>query len=365
MENDPFRKKQKSTVKGKVKKFKNTILRAASKASKKITGGAFPKRKLPQRLKRVSLPTEKEVIESAKFSIPLSVNFMPEKEKIYDAALALKEHRFPEQVSYNLPVRYYDNRIMLMPRDPWWLHTYWDLSENRIKEVVNSIHLDQHNSLKWALRVYDVNGVKNFNGSNSNYFFDLDINYDANSWYINVDRPEREWCVEIGFKTASGDFYPIARSNTIKTPYFGISSELDEEWLLPDEEYYKMLGVYNLGDSSLQRKKKLEEYLRQQISSPLASWGVSSLFSERPSEKDKFFLEVWTELILYGRTESDAAVTVEGKKVTLRPDGTFTLRYALPEGNFQYEVAATSKNKKFKEKRTPAVKRFNKDKAKD
>lgn len=67
-----------------------------------------------------------------------------------------------------------------------------------------------------------------------------------------------------------------------------------------------------------------------------------------------------TELILYGRTEPDAQVTLEGKKIKLRKDGTFSFRYFLPEGDYKFEVIGTSKNKKYTIKKVPAVKRFNK-----
>jgi hypothetical protein len=212
--------------------------------------------------------------------------------------------------------------------------------------------------LKWILRVYNVTGVANFKGNNANSSFDIDINFDANNWYINVQQPENDWCVEIGLKTPSGRFFAVARSNVVKTPFFGISDIIDEEWALPDEYYYKVLGVYDLGKSSLERRKKFEELMRHQISSPLSSWGMSSLFSERPRIKDKFFLEVWTEIILHGRTEADAEVTLEGKKVDLRPDGTFTRRYAMPVGDYKFEVTGVSKNKKHKITKIPAAKRF-------
>jgi hypothetical protein len=76
--------------------------------------------------------------------------------------------------------------------------------------------------------------------------------------------------------------------------------------------------------------------------------------------RDEHFLEVWTELILYGRTAPESEVTVEGKKVNVRKDGTFSLRYTLPEGDFKFKVKSTSKNKKHKIAKTPAVKRYNK-----
>jgi hypothetical protein len=48
------------------------------------------------------------------------------------------------------------------------------------------------------------------------------------------------------------------------------------------------------------------------------------------------------ELVVYGATEPDARVTVEGRLVTLRPDGTFTLRFALPDGDYALAAEAVS-----------------------
>ncbi|UCC95002.1 MAG: DUF4912 domain-containing protein [Candidatus Omnitrophota bacterium] len=293
----------------------------------------------------ISLQSEKEFVEQAKFTT---------------VQQRVIEQPVPQVTSCSLPVRYGDNRIMLLPRDPWWLHTYWDISEERINEVISSMPVHERQNLRWAVRVYDVSSVQDFRGDNANCFFDIDIYFDAGNWYINVNQPGRAWCVEIGLKSPQGTFFVIARSNIIRTPCFGISDQIDEEWVLPDEEYFKILGIYDLGKSSLERKRKFEEIFKQQISSPLASWGVSSLFSERAPAKDKFLLEIWTELILYGRTEPDATVTVEGKEVHLRKDGTFSLRYALPPGEFTFEAVATSKNKKQRKRQVPAVKRYNK-----
>jgi hypothetical protein len=48
------------------------------------------------------------------------------------------------------------------------------------------------------------------------------------------------------------------------------------------------------------------------------------------------------ELIVYGATEPDAMVTLAGQRVKLRPDGTFTLRFALPDGKLDLESHAYS-----------------------
>ena len=48
------------------------------------------------------------------------------------------------------------------------------------------------------------------------------------------------------------------------------------------------------------------------------------------------------ELIIYGATEPDASVTIGGRKIRLRPDGTFSYRFALPDGNYELPAIATS-----------------------
>jgi hypothetical protein len=68
--------------------------------------------------------------------------------------------------------------------------------------------------------------------------------------------------------------------------------------------------------------------------------------SERIDVKRKFFFEIGTELIVYGRTEPDASVQLGDKNVPLRSDGTFTLRFALPDGGrIPLDFSAWSKDK--------------------
>ena len=54
--------------------------------------------------------------------------------------------------------------------------------------------------------------------------------------------------------------------------------------------------------------------------------GVEGILSGRRG----FHFEIDAEMIVFGKTEPDARVTLQGEPVKLRPDGTFTMRYALP-----------------------------------
>jgi hypothetical protein len=55
-----------------------------------------------------------------------------------------------------------------------------------------------------------------------------------------------------------------------------------------------------------------------------------------------FWFNVNAELIVYGATEADAAVWVGDRRVPLRPDGTFSLRFSLPDGNYDLPFVAVA-----------------------
>ena len=55
-----------------------------------------------------------------------------------------------------------------------------------------------------------------------------------------------------------------------------------------------------------------------------------------------FEFEVDAELILFGKTKSDAHVALAGEPVKLRPDGTFTVRLSMPDRRQVLPVVASS-----------------------
>ena len=70
--------------------------------------------------------------------------------------------------------------------------------------------------------------------------------------------------------------------------------------------------------------------------------GISSPVT-KPGARDKgFWFNVNAELIVYGATEPDATVSIGGRKIKLRPDGSFSYRFALPDGNYEMPVVAVS-----------------------
>ncbi|MGV3757532.1 MAG: DUF4912 domain-containing protein [Verrucomicrobiota bacterium] len=68
---------------------------------------------------------------------------------------------------------------------------------------------------------------------------------------------------------------------------------------------------------------------------------VSSPFGGSVENKG-FWFNVNAELIIYGATEATAEVTIGGKVIKLRPDGSFSYRFALPDGNYDLPAVAVS-----------------------
>jgi hypothetical protein len=83
-----------------------------------------------------------------------------------------------------------------------------------------------------------------------------------------------------------------------------------------------------------------------QFSAP-SSWSgavssFSSPFGGGERGRKSFWFNVNAELIIYGATEPDAEVTIAGRRIKLRQDGTFSYRFSLPDGNFELPAVATS-----------------------
>ena len=257
----------------------------------------------------------------------------------------------PDSDYKSLPESYGATEAALLPRDPNWMFIYWEITDNSKAQLAREHGKDVFEKARHIIRVYDVSPKA---GSEQKYF-DIPVMIDARSWYINVQDSNRAYCCEVGLILPDGKFVSIVKTNTINLPSSRVSDVTDEKWMSVSADFDKLLqisGVEYTGKSSGEVAKSLAqrwEMLRS-VFSRAASWGVSSLSSQslsRPAEaaaEKKFWLVADCELILYGATEPDAFVTVAGRKVTLNPDGTFSMRFALPDGNMDLPIRALSKD---------------------
>lgn len=334
----------------------DAVLAAARKPRPAPAKKAKPKRQVKE---PVAAKTKKERVTDAE-----AVRKAQQKveETKYSTEFARPEARpkeppAPEPPAYptELPRGYGDDRITAMVRDPYWIFTYWEVTPETFSRARRELGEEADGS-KTALRVYDITGVL-FTGENANSHFDIEVVGGADNWYINTGRPNRSYCVDIGLLSPQGRFYTLARSNAAHMPRAGMSEEVDECWMSLEEEFeriYALSGGFQIGAGSLELREMMERQLRMQ----LASEAVGSLFSMAVPQKERgFWFIVNTELVVYGATQPDATVTIQGKPVSLRPDGTFSVRFALPDGEQVIPVTAQSADGVEERTITPTVTR--------
>jgi hypothetical protein len=101
-----------------------------------------------------------------------------------------------------------------------------------------------------------------------------------------------------------------------------------------------MSAGFDPAASSLELKQLFEERLRRPLGSPSVTSFGSGAFPG--GKKRKFWFQLEAELIVYGATEPNARVTLQGDPIKLRPDGTFTMRYSLPDSRQIIPAVAAS-----------------------
>ncbi len=254
----------------------------------------------------------------------------------------------------NLPSSYGKDRIVVMVRDPYWLHAYWELTHQAIQRAEAALGQDWHGA-KPILRVLDVS-THDTTSTSESHVRDIEIHGGCNNWYIEVTNPPRSFRVDIGYLSRRGQFFVLARSNIVTTPRAGISDSIDEHWSDIDEKQaeriYAMSGGFDIHASSLEIKQLFEEQLRRPMGSPpITSFGVGGasgsggfpgMAGVLGGKQRKFWFQLDAELIVYGATEPDARVTLQGQPVKLRPDGTFTMRFSLPDSRQIIPAVAAS-----------------------
>ncbi|HQJ15204.1 MAG TPA: DUF4912 domain-containing protein [Candidatus Omnitrophota bacterium] len=332
------KEKIKKIIKRPARSKKTAVKPARKKGVTRSQGKHLSAQTQPAPVQKETLGLNEVAIEKTKFSHP-------------------QVRRVQRALPQDLPGGYGKDRMILQVRDPWWLHTYWEVTLATWDSLKQRLK-DMFHGAKKSLRVYDVSHIV-FNGNNAHRYFDIELAHDANNWYIDTGGPGRSWVVDYGLKLANGEFVTIVRSNVVQTPLDGPSWVTDEEWMVPDEMFGRLYGMgFGMGHTSM--GKAWQERMKKALfSGILSSPGISSAGSpvKKRAKGRNFWLVVDCELIVYGATEPDAAVTVQGKPIQLRPDGTFTMRYALPDGKQVIPVQATSSDKIEVRTITPVVTR--------
>src|SRR5262245_12164031 len=88
------------------------------------------------------------------------------------------------RVPKDLPGGYGKDRIVCMVRDPYWLHTYWELTRQAVQRAEAALGQDWHGA-KPILRLLDVSSTDTTITS-ERVVRDIEIHGGVNNWYVEV-----------------------------------------------------------------------------------------------------------------------------------------------------------------------------------
>ncbi|WP_373534990.1 DUF4912 domain-containing protein [Microcoleus sp.] len=129
----------------------------------------------------------------------------------------------------DLPNGYGESRVVLMPRDPEWAYTYWDISNDRKQE------LRRQGGQQLALRIYDVTDV-NLEIQSPHSIQEYPCDELAREWYVPIPVSDRDYAIDIGYRCADGRWLILARSAEVRVPPIYPSDWIEDQFITLDWE---------------------------------------------------------------------------------------------------------------------------------
>ena len=236
------------------------------------------------------------------------------------------------------------DRIVLMVRDSYWLHAYWEVSRESV-ERVRAAMCEFWHTAKPVLRLLEVD-LGSTTSTAERVVREVEVHGGVNNWYLDVSDPPKSYRVDLGYLAGNGRFHSVIRSNPVTTPRPGANDALDQNWTNVAKNYekvYAMSGGYNENQDSGDLKELFEERLNRSMESPLANkYGVGA--DAASGRRSDFMFDVDAELIIFGRTKPDAHVSLAGQPVRLREDGSFSVRKSMPDRRHVLPIVAGSRD---------------------
>lgn len=235
------------------------------------------------------------------------------------------------------------DRLVVMVRDAYWLHAYWELTPRAIERAQAALGKHWHGA-RPILRLFELtrNGTTS---SGRTKVRDIEIHGGVNNWYVDVQDPPKGFQMDIGYLAPNGRFLSLARSNVVSTAVVKKPNGVDGNWVGVAEDFdriYAMSGGYREDAPHSELKEIFERRLRRPMGTPMATrFGLGAMANGGSDEPD-FALEVDAEIVVYGATEPGSHVTLKGEPIRLKKDGTFTMRFPLPDRRQVLPVVASS-----------------------
>ena len=190
------------------------------------------------------------------------------------------------------------DRLVLMVRDPFWLHAVWTVLPQSVKRAEAALAEHWHMARPY-LRLLEVDTGTTTN-STERVVREIEIHGGVTNWYVDAPNPPHSYRVDIGYRAGNGKFFVIARSNSVTTPAPGSSDSIDKNWTDIAENYekvYALSGGYSEEHFSGDLQELFEERLKRPMGNGTSSFGSGA---ERILNRHRdFHFEVDAEMILH------------------------------------------------------------------
>ena len=303
-----------------------------------------------------------------------------------------------------LPEAYGTGRLLLAARDPHWLYAHWDLTRDQLKgynarsadghlvlriyqdaiggQPCNEVHVHPE-SVNWFVNVatagakyaselgfYDQNAKWNSISTSGGTITPPDsLSEDTSAWFATLPADLQLSELMRVVKTAVSDNIPLMEAiqqlrsmgyKQLPDPHAVRAGEWTAEHEKALASLINMDSIRRVWIGSIEITELIRRKWQQELFSASAAefskpWsgqlfelpssiGLSSVSSPFgvPERQKKFWFNINAELIVYGATEPDATVQIGDRKIKLRSDGSFSYRFALPDGKFDLPATATS-----------------------
>jgi hypothetical protein len=221
--------------------------------------------------------------------------------------------------------------------DANWIRLQWDLTRDSIRRAEIRLGTDWHTVVP-VLRLFEV-AADDVNSVSELRVKDVLIEAGVNTWYVHVPPESRSYRLHIGYRTHSGVFFALAKSNVCAMPVLNAN--------LADKQNGSHAANGHSADKAESNGAKPDGRLGRPLGfSSLSHFGPAAT-EER--ERGEFSFKLDTELIVHGATRPGSMLTVQGEHVDLRDDGSFTIRVNQPEG--RQVVAFTAMSPRGSERR--------------
>jgi uncharacterized protein len=269
-----------------------------------------------------------------------------------------------------LPEAYGTGKLLLAARDPHWLYAHWDFTPQQQRHY-NALSADHHLVVRVFPGAIEGRPAR-----------EVHVHPESRHWFIHVDRAETQYVAELGYYRPRRQWVTISTSAPAVTPADTASTDQTVRFAtIPTQVPLMQLAALAKQAApaappppDAPRQRAMAELLSQHLArldqpssaeiaglvrgpggqeapapqpalpAPLGGEAehVSSPLGAAQQPPQGFWFSINAELVIYGATEPGASVTVGGRPISLRHDGTFSYRFSLPDGDHTVTVSAMS-----------------------